>query len=229
MSTAAIDAGADLDGDPGADLDADVGSDRDSGVGADISADVDAGVGAARSAAPPWEMTPERDATVEVVVGRVGRAHGIKGEVAVSLLTDEPDRRFALGAVVASARGPLVVASARWHGTRFIVRFADASDRSAAEALRGLELRLAVPATETPADPDEFYDHQLVGLTIVSPSGAELGVIAQVLHLPAQDVLVVDRGDAREVLVPFVEAIVTDVDLAARRAVVRDEAGLFEA
>ena len=115
-------------------------------------------------------------ATVEVVVGRIGKAHGVRGEVSVEPRTDEPDRRFADGAVLGTRTprgdaptGPdrpavLTVSSSRWHQSRLLVTFAEADDRTAAEALRGLSLVTDVDESDTPADPDEFYDHQLVGL-----------------------------------------------------------------
>ena len=159
-------------------------------------------------------------------MGRVGRAHGLRGEVTIEVRTDEPDRRFAPGTSFVTTRTTLTVATATWHGRRLLVTFAEAADRSAAEALRGLELRVDVPADERPDDPEEFYDHQLVGLRADDATGHRLGEVTDVLHLPAQDVLVV-RHDGRDVLVPFVTAMVPTVDLAEQRLVVIDEVGLF--
>ena len=100
--------------------------------------------------------------TIELLVGKVGRAHGIRGDLFIDVRTDEPDRRFAPGTIFPTRRGPLTVASLRWHSSRLLVRFAEVPDRSVAEGLRGTELRVEVDADERPDDPEEFYDHQLV-------------------------------------------------------------------
>ncbi len=104
--------------------------------------------------------------------------------------------------------------------------FAEATDRDGAERLRGLELHSVVPADERPDDPDEFYDHQLRGLTAHTPDGSVVGQVTYVLHLPDQDTLVLDV-DGGEVLVPFVTEIVTRVDLAAGRVEIADRPGLL--
>jgi 16S rRNA processing protein RimM len=165
--------------------------------------------------------------TVELLVGKVGRAHGVRGDVVVDVRTDEPDQRFAVGTTFATGRGPLTVSSSRWHGQRLLVTFESVRGRTAAEELRGTELRIAVPADARPDDPEEFYDHHLVGLRADSASGEPLGEVTEVLHLPAQDVLVV-RHEGRDVLVPFVRDIVPDVELDAGRLVVADLPGLLD-
>jgi 16S rRNA processing protein RimM len=88
--------------------------------------------------------------TVELLVGKVGRAHGIRGDLMIDVRTDEPERRFAPGSVFDTRRGPLTVQSLRWHSSRLLVRFDEVSDRSVAETLRGTELRVEVPADEHP-------------------------------------------------------------------------------
>jgi len=169
-------------------------------------------------------------ASVEVLVGRLGRAHGLRGEVAVDVRTDEPERRFAPGAAFRTSRGVLTLTRHRWHGDRLLATFAELTDRTAAEEWRGVELKVDVSATDRPDDPEEFYDHQLVGLLVVDETGDELGRVTEVLHLPGQDLLAVatDRpGVDGEVLVPFVTEIVPEVDLAAGRLVARPPAGLL--
>jgi 16S rRNA processing protein RimM len=162
-----------------------------------------------------------------VVVGRIGRAHGIRGDVAVDVRTDEPERRFARGSVVSAGDRNLTVSSARWHSGRLLVTFAEIPDRTAAELLRGTMLEADVDPDEVPSDEGEFYDRQLVGLEVRSASGDVVGEIASVVHHDEQDTLVV-QGDAHEFLVPFVEAIVPTVDLCGGFVVVVDLPGLLD-
>lgn len=165
--------------------------------------------------------------TVEVLVGTLGRPHGLKGELSVHVRTDEPDRRLAPGAaVLLDNRREARVASARWHSGVLLVRFEGSSDRTAAEALRGVELWARVPADEVPADSDDYYDRQLVGLAVRDAAGETVGTIAGVLHLPAQDVLRV-RTPSGERLVPFVSQLVPEVDLVAGFVRVADVGGLL--
>ena len=161
-----------------------------------------------------------------VVVGRIGPAHGLRGEVFVEPRTDEPDRRFAAGVPLHTTSGTLTVAGARTHSGRLVVRFAEINDRTSAEAARGRELTVPVDADDRPEDPEEFYDHQLVGLAVQTPAGDVVGELLRVEHNAAQDLLVID-AQGREVLVPFVEALVPLVDLEGGRIVVDDRPGLL--
>jgi 16S rRNA processing protein RimM len=168
---------------------------------------------------------------MRLVVGRVGRAHGIRGEVTVEVRTDQPERRLGDGAVLLTDPpdvGPLTVARGRAHSGRLLLRFAGVDDRAAAEALRGTLLIAEVDPNERPEDPDDFYDHQLVGLDVVARDGTPVGEVADMLHLPGQDVVVVRRPGGSETLVPFVAAIVPEVDLAGRRMVIDPPPGLLE-
>lgn len=164
---------------------------------------------------------------MQVVVGRIGRAHGVKGELTVDVRTDEPERRFAPGSSLASERGPLEVVAARRHSGRLLVRFLGIDDRTAAEALTGVVVEADVDPDETPDSDEEFYDHQIVGLRVVSADGATIGTVESVSHLPAQDLLTV-RTDGGEVLVPFVEALVPEIDLDAGTLTVADVPGLLD-
>jgi 16S rRNA processing protein RimM len=174
----------------------------------------------------------------EVVVGRIGKAHGIRGEVSVEPRTDEPERRFAAGAVLRTEAprggtppGPgrppqLTVSVARRHQDRLLVTFEEIRDRTAAEAARGLLLSVEVDPGESPEDPEEYYDHQLVGLAVVTTEGHDVGTVTGVVHTAGQDLLEVatDHGEA---LVPFVAALVPVVDLQRRRVHVADRPGLL--
>ncbi|RLU96659.1 ribosome maturation factor RimM [Streptomyces griseocarneus] len=168
---------------------------------------------------------------MQLVVGRIGRAHGIKGEVTVEVRTDDPELRLGPGAVLATdpaGVGPLTVESGRVHSGRLLLRFAGVGDRTAAEALRNTLLVAEVDPDETPEDPEEFYDHQLIDLDVVTAGGTELGRITEVAHLPSQDLLIVERPDGSEVMIPFVSEIVTEIDLDAQRAVVEPPRGLID-
>jgi 16S rRNA processing protein RimM len=177
--------------------------------------------------------------TMQVVVGRIGKAHGLRGEVSVELRTDEPERRFAVGTVLTTGtprggapHGPdrprsLRVDGTRWHQSRLLVTFAEITDRTLAEAARGLVLLATVEEQESPEDPEEFYDHQLVGLQVLTGDGRVVGELTEVVHGSAQDLLSVRTGDGREVLVPFVSQLVPTVDVPGGRIVVEDRPGLL--
>jgi 16S rRNA processing protein RimM len=171
---------------------------------------------------------------LEVVVGRIGRPHGIRGELTIEVRTDEPARRFADGAVLraepprgsASPLRTLSVAGSRWHRNTLLVTFEELSDRNAAEAARGTLLYAEINAAESPEDPDEFYAHQLVGLAAYDEQGTHLGEVSALVRGGAQDLLTVRTPDGREALVPFVKALVPEVDLDGGRVVVADRPGL---
>lgn len=168
---------------------------------------------------------------MQLVIGRVAKAHGIGGEVSVEVRTDDPDYRFDVGARLDTEpvdRGPLVVEATRWHSGRLLVRFGGVRDRSAAEALRGTLLVADSATSAAPTAADEFWDHDLIGLEAVGTDGALIGRICDVLHPPGSDLLVISRAEGEEVLVPFVAAMVPSVDLVARRAVISPPTGLLE-
>jgi 16S rRNA processing protein RimM len=178
---------------------------------------------------------------MQLVVGRIGRPHGIHGEVTVLVHTDDPDLRFVPGSVLATepaSRGPLTVEAVRWHSGRLLVSFEGYADRDQAEELRGA--MLVVDSAEVgPAPPDEFRDHELIGLDVLTRSGEPVGVVTDVLH-HGQDLLVVGTAQGRpgpgrqpaadggEILVPFVAAIVPEVDVGAGRLVIDPPPGLLE-
>ncbi|MGW2277461.1 ribosome maturation factor RimM [Streptomyces sp. NPDC001770] len=168
---------------------------------------------------------------MQLVVARIGRAHGIKGEVTVEVRTDEPELRLGPGAVLATdpaATGPLTIETGRVHSGRLLLRFAGVHDRTAAEALRNTLLIAEVDPDELPEDPEEFYDHQLMDLDVVLADGTEIGRITEITHLPSQDLFIVERPDGSEVMIPFVEEIVTEIDLEEQRAVITPPPGLLD-
>jgi 16S rRNA processing protein RimM len=150
---------------------------------------------------------------VQVVIGRITRAHGLRGELGVEVRTDEPERRFAPGSSVVCGDRRLTVASARHHSGKLVVAFREVPDRTAAEALHGRTLEAEIDPAELPDDEDEYYDHQLVGLD-VRLGDEVVGRVTGILHLPAQDTLTIAVDD-REVLVPFVTELVPEVDVRA--------------
>ena len=174
---------------------------------------------------------------MRVIVGRIGRPHGIRGEVVIGVRTDEPDLRFAVGATLDAAEradepaggAQLTVAAARWHSGQLLVAFAGVTDRTAAAELTGRWL--IVDASQLPeiGDPDEFRDHELIGLSVRTCAGDPVGVVADVLHY-GQDLLVVRRTDGQEgeSLVPFVKAIVPEVDVQRGVVVIDPPPGLLD-
>jgi 16S rRNA processing protein RimM len=208
-----------------------------------------------------------------LIVGRIIRPHGIRGELLVEVRTDEPEARFVAGTVFATevpsrrrnGTGPaappppgtapaagagaaagtaagaaappgvavavpptLTLESARWHQGRLIAVFDGIADRNVAEVLRGVLLAVDSADVAPPDDPDEFHDHQLVGLTAVTPAGETLGEVAGIDHAPASDLLVLRRTGGGTALIPFVRAIVPEVDLAGGRVVVDPPGGLLD-
>ncbi|MEO5662735.1 MAG: ribosome maturation factor RimM [Nocardioides sp.] len=172
--------------------------------------------------------------SIEVVVGRIGKPHGLRGEVTIDVRTDEPDRRFTPGAVLraqppagsASALRQLTVARSRWHQQVLLLTFEEIDGRDAAEAARGIVLHATLGPEDAPVDPEEFYDHQLIGLAAYDEAGTHLGELTGVVHGSAQDLLTVRTPDGRTTLVPFVAALVPEVDVAGRRVVIADRPGL---
>lgn len=164
---------------------------------------------------------------MNVTVARIGRAHGLKGEVSVELRTDLPEERLAQGAVLATEpaeAGPLTVIGTRVQAGRWYVRFEEITDRNAAEAARGVELVADV-------DPDEedeaWFVQDLVGLVAVRPDGERLGEVVDLMSMPAQDLLVVKQPGGHRAMIPFVDEFVVEVDVEAGRVVLTPPYGLL--
>jgi len=168
---------------------------------------------------------------VQLVVARIGRAHGIKGDVTVEVRTDEPELRLGPGAVLLTdpaSAGPLTIESGKVHSGRLLLRFEGVRDRNAAEALRNTLLIAEIDPEELPEEEDEYYDHQLVDLDVVLADGTLVGAITEISHLPSQDLFIVERPDGTELMIPFVEQIVTEIDLENQRAVIDPPPGLID-
>jgi 16S rRNA processing protein RimM len=172
---------------------------------------------------------------MELVVGRVVKSHGVRGELLIDVRTDSPDERFAPGARLrgrAPRGGPVrdyTVAASREHSGKLLLTLAEVTGRDAADALRGT--LFVVDSADLPPsdDPDEFYDHELEGLAVELLDGTPVGVVREVLHLPAGEVLAVGAAaDGREILIPFVTAIVPSVSVADGRLVIDPPEGLLD-
>jgi 16S rRNA processing protein RimM len=167
---------------------------------------------------------------VEVTVGRIGRPHGIRGDVVVGVRTDEPELRFAPGSRLdtdPAAAGPLTVALSRWHSGDLLVRFEGIADRDAAAELRGTWLTVDSAVIAASDDPDEFHDAELTGLTVRTIDGIAVGTVEDVLH-SGQDVLVVKTAHGPDIMVPFVKALVPEVDVDGGFLVIDPPEGLLD-
>jgi 16S rRNA processing protein RimM len=164
---------------------------------------------------------------MEVVVARIGRPHGVRGELSVEVRTDVPEQRFVPGAVFTTDPGGrrLTLRTARDHSGRLLLTFAEVADRTGAEALRDLLLVADVTETE---EPDAWPTAALVGLRAVTVDGREAGTVVGLEHLPAQDLLVIEQPSGARALVPFVAAIVPEVDVDGGRLVLDPPGGLLE-
>lgn len=172
--------------------------------------------------------------TTQLRVGRLTKAHGLKGALKLELFTDEPERRFVPGATFTlqvPTSSPwhgktIELTELRWYNSHAVGFFVGIDDREAAETLVRAILWVDHDVTELPAESDAWYDHQLVGLRALR-DGKDVGRVIRVDHFPAQDLLAIDTGSG-EVLVPFVSSMVPTVDIAAGTVTVTPPPGLFE-
>jgi 16S rRNA processing protein RimM len=167
---------------------------------------------------------------MQLAVGRIRRPHGIRGEVSVEVRTDDPELRFVVGTKLSTDpadRGPLTLKASRWHSGALLLTFEEIADRTEAEQFRGTWLVVDSAEVGPAGDPDEFYDHELIGLAAVTKDGQQVGLVTDVRHF-GQDLLVIESAAKTELLVPFVTAIVPEVDVAAGRLVIDPPPGLLE-
>jgi 16S rRNA processing protein RimM len=170
---------------------------------------------------------------LELTVGRVVKAHGVTGEIVVEVRTDDPEMRFAPGTILRAKASDHrernhIVEAVRPHGSRLLLRLAGVADRDAADALRGS--LFVIDSEDLPPidEPDTYYDHQLEGLLVRTTAGHDIGTVAEVVHTAAGELLAVNRADAGELLVPFVNAIVTSVSLDSGVVEIDPPEGLLE-
>lgn len=164
----------------------------------------------------------------DVVVARIGKAHGLKGEVTVQLHTDSPEERFTVGSTFVTEpehRGPLTLRSVRVHNGVYLLAFEETPDRTAAEGLRGINL---LAGADELVEDDAWYEEDLLGFAVVLADGTAVGAVKSLESREVQDLLVVDGVDGYDVLLPFVEEIVPEVDEQERRIVVTPPPGLLE-
>ena len=169
---------------------------------------------------------------MRLVVARIGRAHGVRGEVTIEIRTDKPEERFFEGALLEtqpSNWGPLKIASVRNHNGTLLLSFDGRDDRNSAEELRNVLLLADVEVDTDKLDEDEFHASEILGCVAVLESGQVLGKVVDILQLPSQDTLVVNRDDesGEEILIPFVRKHVPEIDLEKKILIVRDMEGLI--
>ena len=173
---------------------------------------------------------------MELVVGRVVKSHGVRGELVVEVRTDSPEERFTTGARLRGRTGrgrtvsdrEVVVEAARNHSGRLLVRLQGVSDRDSADAFRGMLLLVDSDDLPGTRDPDEFHDHQLIGLRVLDTTGGRLGQVTEVVHTPGGELLGIRLDAGTDALVPFVTEIVPEIDLDAGVCVIDPPGGLLE-
>jgi 16S rRNA processing protein RimM len=157
---------------------------------------------------------------MRLLVGRIGRAHGILGEATIEVRTDEPDRRFAIGnKVQTDSHGELTITSGRVHNGILLLGFAGISDRNAIEKLRNVLIYCDVDIDEPGIDEDDYHVLQLIGCAAHLESGEKIGEVTDVINLPGQDLLAIATENG-EILIPFVHQLVPVVDVKAKKVIV---------
>ena len=165
-----------------------------------------------------------------LVVGRIGRAHGVHGEATIEVRTDLPDERFVVGTQLSTdpvANGPLIIDSARDHNGVLLLTFREVRDRTAIERIRDTLLLAEVDMDQEAEFEDEYHVQQLIGCEVVNQTGIRCGELSDVLNLPGQDLLVIATPTG-ELLIPFIAEFVPNVDIKNRRIVIHPPLGLLD-
>jgi len=166
----------------------------------------------------------------QLVVGRIVRPHGLRGELVVEVRTDDPETRFQPGVEYSTKNGPMKAVTVRWHQGRPMIGFEGVPDRTAAEPLRGVLLSVEVEDEELEPDEDgdEFHDALLIGLRVIDKEAGEVGTVSRIDHGAAHETLVVKRKDNTPALIPFVNDMVLEVDMESETIKVDLPPGLLE-
>lgn len=163
---------------------------------------------------------------MQLVVGRIGRAHGVQGEATIELRTDDPEIRFAVGQTVTLADGrSLKISGNRWHNQILLLSFSGINDRNQIGELRDQLLYAEVDTNST--EPGEYHFQQLIGSQVVLPDGSNLGLVTEILQLPGQDLLSVESQKG-EVLIPMVKQIIISIDVDKRIIKINPPEGLLD-
>ncbi len=163
---------------------------------------------------------------MQLVVGRIGRAHGVQGEATVEVRTDQPDQRFAVGATVSTEDGRnLIITGSRWHNKILLLSFAGITDRDQVEQLRDQLVSTEVDTEDQ--EPGEYHFQQLIGCQVKLENSKEIGVVREIIQLPGQDLLGIDTPNG-EVLIPMVKQIIIAIDIKAKLIVVNPPEGLLD-
>jgi 16S rRNA processing protein RimM len=163
---------------------------------------------------------------LQLVVGRIGRAHGVLGEATIEVRTDDADLRFAVGNEVILENGKkLIIKSSRWHNQVLLLSFDGISDRNQIEELR--DQLISAEVDTSAMAPGEYHYQQLIGSQVFLQSGDQVGVVGEIVKLPGQDLLSIDKG-GNQVLVPMVKQIIISIDVAAKKIVINPPEGLLD-
>ncbi len=165
-----------------------------------------------------------------VIIGRLRKPHGLRGEMVLEVLTDHPEARFYPGAVVfvGPRQVPLTVRSVRPFGEQgLLIAFEGYPDRSAVEVLRNQWLTIAADEVAAPQTDDEYYDFEVLGLQVVTEAGQVLGTLVEILETGANDVFIVEPEDGPQILLPVTEEVIRAFDFESGRVVVRSLPGLL--
>jgi len=163
---------------------------------------------------------------LQLVVGRIGRAHGVLGEATIEVRTDDADLRFAVGNEVTLENSKkLIIKSSRWHNQVLLLSFDGITDRNQIEELR--DQLISTEVDTSAMAPGEYHYQQLIGSQVFLQSGDQVGVVGEIVKLPGQDLLSVDKGGS-QVLVPMVKQIIISIDVAAKKIVINPPEGLLD-